>query len=335
MDKVARMAPKERNELFSETAAVLGITPAVVEKDFWVSWVLKKLFEDPGLAPLFMFKGGTSLSKVYGLIERFSEDIDLVLDWRQITEEDPLAPRSNTKQDKFNKAAVEKTIGYVATTLLPALQNLLGEIATCSLDEEKTSNIQIVYPAAFPDNYLRPQVLLEIGALSAWAPSESRRISTFAAQQFPTIFEQPECKVCVISARRTFWDKATILHNETCRPEGKPQNKGYSRHYYDLARLAASPVKQEALDDQELLANVVAYKQQFFCHGWSRYDLACAGSFRLVPDGHVLDAVALDYSAMENMFFGAVPALDEVLQCLLDLEREINQQERTDNGHST
>lgn len=325
MDNVARLTPSERNELFSETAARLGITPAVVEKDFWVSWVLKKLFEDPNLAPLFMFKGGTSLSKVYGLIERFSEDIDLVLDWRQITEQEPFATRSNTQQDKFNKAAVARTNDYVAATLLPALQNLLGEFAACSLDEEKASNIQIAYSAAFPDEYLRPQVLLEIGALSAWAPSELRRISTFAAQQFPELFKQPDCEVRVISAKRTFWDKATILHNETCRPVEKPQNKGYSRHYYDLARLAASPIKREALEDLELLANVVAYKRQFFCHGWSKYDLASPGTFRLVPDGHVSDAVSRDYRAMQNMFFGAVPTMEEILQVLQDLESEINQ----------
>jgi hypothetical protein len=325
MEKVARLAPVERNELFSETASELSITPAVVEKDFWVTWVLKKLFEDAELAPLFMFKGGTSLSKVYGLIQRFSEDIDLVLDWRQVTEEDPLARRSNTQQDRFNKTTVRATEDWVAEKLYPALQKLLGDIVTCSVNEEKRSNVSIDYPAAFPDDYLRPQVLLEIGALSAWMPSELKRIRSYAAEKFPQIFEQPTCEVRVISAKRTFWDKATLLHNETCRPADKHQNKGYSRHYYDIVKLADSQVKREALVDLKLLTDVVAYKKQFFCHSWSRYDLARPGSFRLVPVDHVLNAVSRDYHAMSNMFFGKAPSMEEILQVLRGLEIEINQ----------
>lgn len=324
MDKVAHFSAAERNQLFSETAAQLGITPAVVEKDFWVSWVLMKLFKDPGLAPLITFKGGTSLSKVYGLIDRFSEDIDLMLDWRQVFDEDQLAHRSNTKQDRFNKAAIEKVGQYVATALLPSVQTVLGDVVNCSLDSENQSNIHIAYPVAFPDEYLRSEVLLEIGALSASSPSENRRINTFAAQQFPNLFEQPDCEVRVICARRTFWDKATILHNETCRPPEKAQNLGYSRHYYDLARLAGSPVKKEALQDHNLLSSVVAYKQKFFRHGWSRYDLACPGSFKLVPEGHVLEAVSQDYKAMRNMFFGTILSLEEILEQLQKLEDEIN-----------
>lgn len=104
MDKVARLPAQQRSELFSETATQKGTTPAVVEKDFWVTWVLNRLFQEPDLARLLMFKGGTSLSKVYNLIERFSEDIDLVLDWRVLGRDDPLAERSKTKQAQLNAA---------------------------------------------------------------------------------------------------------------------------------------------------------------------------------------------------------------------------------------
>ncbi len=82
MERIARLSARERSELFSESATQKGTTPAIVEKDFWVTWVLNRIFQQPYLARLLMFKGGTSLSKVYHLIERFSEDIDLVLDWR-------------------------------------------------------------------------------------------------------------------------------------------------------------------------------------------------------------------------------------------------------------
>src|SRR4030066_227244 len=118
MDKVARLPAAERSALFSESAARLGTTPAVVEKDFWVTWVLDRLFRNPELARLLMFKGGTSLSKVYRLIERFSEDIDLILDWRVLSGEDPQAQRSKTQQDKLNQVITERARGFIWGELL-------------------------------------------------------------------------------------------------------------------------------------------------------------------------------------------------------------------------
>jgi predicted nucleotidyltransferase component of viral defense system len=103
MESVAQLSPKDRSDLFAETAARKGMTPAIVEKDFWVCWTLGRLFADPVLSRLLMFKGGTSLSKVFHLIERFSEDIDLILDWRVVVGEDePLADRSAKKQEALN-----------------------------------------------------------------------------------------------------------------------------------------------------------------------------------------------------------------------------------------
>jgi hypothetical protein len=117
MDRVARLPAQQRSELFSETATQKGTTPAVVEKDFWVTWVLSRLFREPDLARLLRFKGGTSLSKVYNLIERFSEDIDLVLDWRVLAGDAPLAERSKTKQAQFNAAINEQAQQYIGGEL--------------------------------------------------------------------------------------------------------------------------------------------------------------------------------------------------------------------------
>ena len=114
MDKVAALSTTERSELFSETAAHRGMTPAIVEKDFWVTWTLDKLFAHPELSRLLMFKGGTSLSKVFGLIERFSEDIDLILDWTILTGEDPEAARNRTQQNRLNQEIDERGQNYIA-----------------------------------------------------------------------------------------------------------------------------------------------------------------------------------------------------------------------------
>lgn len=324
MDTVARYSAAQRRELFSEAAARLDMTPAVVEKDFWVTWVLDRLFATPKLAQLLMFKGGTSLSKVYGLIERFSEDIDLILDWRVLGGDDPLAERSRTRQAELNEAINREAQAYIAGPLLANLVAALAGIGECRIGEDDPHVIEVRYPAAFADTYLRPEVRLEIGPLAAWLPHEEGRISAYAAQAFPDVFARRETTVRTIRAERTFWEKATILHQEAHRPEDSPQPARYSRHYYDLARMAASPVKAAALADRELLASVVAFKQRFYPRPWARYDHAVPGSLRLLPGERMLAAVEADYRAMADMIFGAVPNFADIVAQLRALEDEIN-----------
>jgi len=325
MDTIARMHPKQRSDLFSETAARMGMTPAVVEKDFWVTWVLDCLFRHPELARQLRFKGGTSLSKVYGLIERFSEDIDLILDWRVLAAEDPLATRSKTKQQKLNQAMEDAAVEYIAGMFLDQVRGAMEGVCDGDIDANDGHVLEIRYPAAFSDQYLRPIVRLEVGPLAAWLPHEPREIESYSAQAFPALFQRSWCTVEVIKAERTFWEKATILHHEAHRPDGNPQPPRYSRHYYDLAMMAGSPVKTAALADMQLLADVVDFKQRFYSRGWAKYELARPGTLRLVPQGAVRDAVKADYRAMGEMIFGARPGFDELMAVLQRLEQEINE----------
>lgn len=324
MDKVAALSTAERSELFSETAARRGMTPAIVEKDFWVTWTLGKLFSTPELSRILMFKGGTSLSKVFGLIERFSEDIDLILDWTILTGEDPEAGRSKAKQQKLNQEIDQRGQDYIAGELRQAMSACLAPVCSCEVDTGDRHVLNVRYPGAFGDDYLRPEVRLEIGPLASWLPFGEYPIRPYAAEAFPAVFDRPECRVRAIRAERTFWEKATILHHEANRPEGSVQPPRNSRHYYDLARMAASPVKAAALADLDLLASVVAFKQCFYPRGWARYDMAKPGTMRLVPDGHVLAAVTADYRAMATMIFGDYPAIEVIMGKLQALEDEIN-----------
>ncbi len=323
MDRVAQFPARQRSELFSETATQKATTPALVEKDFWVTWVLNRLFRNPDLARLLMFKGGTSLSKVYHLIERFSEDIDLVLDWRVLGGEDPMAERSKTKQARFNVAINEQAQEFIGGVLLRMVESALDGVCRCRIGDDPFV-IDINYPAAFPDDYLRSEVRLEIGPLASWLPHEDRSISCYAAEIFPDLFGQRECAVKVIKAERTFWEKATILHHEAHRPKGNAQPPRYSRHYYDLAKMAQSPVREKALADPGLLASVVAFKQRFYPRGWARYDLAKPGTLVLLPEGHVLASARSDYHAMKNMIFGEMPDFEKILAVLRMLQEEIN-----------
>jgi hypothetical protein len=130
MDKIAQLPASRRAELFRETAARKAMSPAIVEKDFWVCFVLAKLFADEFVSKKILFKGGTSLSKVYKVIERFSEDIDLILDWTEITGGDPLASRSRTKQDTFNKQLQLNSQSYIRDRLVPRVVEMLPEMPT-------------------------------------------------------------------------------------------------------------------------------------------------------------------------------------------------------------
>lgn len=324
MEKVAALPASERQELFSETAVRRGMSPAIIEKDFWVCWTLSRMFGHEELSRLLMFKGGTSLSKVFHLIERFSEDVDLILDWQVVAGEDPMASRSNSRQEALNKQIDEKAMDYIAGKLAAMVNASIHPVCACKSDTSDGHVLNIRYPAAFPDDYLRPEVRLEIGPLASWLPFGEYQMRPYAAETFPDVFDSPDCTVQAIKAERTFWEKATILHHEAHRPSGSVQPPRYSRHYYDLAMMAASTVKDSALADLKQLSDVVDFKMKFYRRGWARYDLAKPGSLKLIPGDKVLKAVRRDYIDMRNMIFGVYPAFDEVLATLQLLEDEIN-----------
>lgn len=325
MDKVASLVEEQRRKLFTETARKMNTTPAIIEKDFWVVWILDKIFADDRLNKILMFKGGTSLSKVFDLIGRFSEDIDLILDWREVTQEDPEAERSSkSKQVKFNEQVNEDAKVYIGDTLLPIISEIVDPLCSCVLDKEDEFNINITYPSSFDDPYLRSKILLEIGPLASWLPSDNFEISAYAAEKFPSLFGKINCKVNAIVAKRTFWEKATILHQESNRDQRKILPPRYSRHYYDLAIMAQSQVKGEALADLKLLEQVVEFKQKFYPAAWAKFEDAKPGTLKLLPEDFRMDTLAKDHKAMGHMIFDKQLSFEEIIETLKSLEDEIN-----------
>lgn len=325
MDSLARLPVKERAEIFQETSERLQITPEAVEKDFWVVWVLGRLFASEFLGPKILFKGGTSLSKVFGLIDRFSEDIDLILDWTALEIENPLMDRSRTRQDRFNKAVPITAQSYLEDTFLPEVNWQLEGLCEAGMEVGAPDVIAIRYPSTFRNAYLRPEIRLEIDPLAQWIPNTRYAVRSYVAEVFPDLFEIPDQEVQVIRPERTFWEKATILHHEAHRPEHSAVPVRYSRHYYDLYLMSQDAVvKAAALGDLDLLASVVAFKQKFYPRGWARYDMAKPGTLRLVPPERVLESMRRDYSAMGEMIFGRHPSWEEIVQGLASLEAEIN-----------
>jgi hypothetical protein len=174
--------------------------------------------------------------------------------------------------------------------------------------------------------YIRPAVRLEIGPLASWVPSSTYSIEAYAAQAFPEAFFNPVFEVIAIDVERTFWEKATILHQEAHRPGAIPPR--YSRHYYDLYKLSESPIRSAALANLTLLRSVVEFKERFYYSSWARYDLAVPGSFRLSPPDSQLPALERDYRAMRDMFYREPPTFGAILAGLAALEQEINAEKR-------
>lgn len=326
MPHLDMFSARDLEDLCLETSSRLKITPVVVEKDYWTCWVLDRLFSDPFVSEQIMFKGGTSLSKVFGLIERFSEDIDLILNWEMLKEKmGPIeAQRSKTGQDKFNKQSVEISREYLKEEFHDTVRKVLGETVQTKIPDDEPDVIEITYPRSFEDPYLRPGIRLEIGPLAGWEPNDQFTITPYAAEAFPALFSNPRVSVRAISDERTFWEKATILHQEAHRPADKDQPVRYSRHYYDLMRMAFSAKRQNYLERTDLLEEVVSFKKKYYPCGCASYDSAKSGSMKLVPARERIKALAFDYQKMKTMIFGEIPEFGSILEALQDLEDSIN-----------
>ena len=344
MDKFAREAASERSAVFGETGARRGVASIIIEKDFWVCWTLKRLFElQQADAPKLVFKGGTSLSKAYAAIRRFSEDIDLSFDRADLGYEGDRNPESEGLSKKQSAKLIDELMldveKHIAGKVLPALRDSittqLGEAAkagwSLEIDGNDQQTLNFHYPAALAQpeyqgiTYITPRVKLEFGARGDPWPTEEKAIRPYAAEEFPDLFEQAECTVTVLAARRTFWEKATALHAEAHRPKDSAAPQYFSRHYYDVAMLVDTPEGEAATKDFDLLAQVVRHKAVYFRSSWAGYDTARPGTLRLMPAVERMKDLRADYQAMQAMMFDEnPPSFDEVLERIDKLQSTIN-----------
>lgn len=172
--------------------------------------------------------------------------------------------------------------------------------------------------------YVNPQVVLELGTHAEFVPRADFTIRSFVAEEFPKLMKDGDVHVVALLAKRTFWEKVTILHAEFHRPADKALPDRYSRHYYDVAMMARGPIRAEALADMALLDQVVIHKQTFYPSDWAHYAAAHPGSLRLLPAPERIVALERDYRNMGVMLFGAPPPFAAVMEALKALEEEIN-----------
>ena len=330
MNRFLKLSGEEKREVFQAVSLSMGLRPDIVEKDFWVCFMLHHLFHDCKYKDAFVFKGGTSLSKAYHVIERFSEDIDIILDWRKIvsTEEDPWNDRSKTKQDQYNKLVNARAAVFYASDLVPCLnselEEILGSGQWVAVDENDEMVINFYYPQLFEVEYLRDKVRLEIGPLAEWLPSHVTDIQSFVSEKFPQLFDRKVTEILTIDVERTFWEKLTILHKMANFPENKNLPPRYARHLYDVYCMTNSPVKEQAFARKELLEKDVIFKQKFYYAKSAHYETATLKEISLIPADHIMDAVKQDYAAMKNMIYGDYPGFETIIEQLKELEMEVH-----------
>lgn len=324
----------ERQTYITQAALRRGLSPVIVEKDFWVCWLLGILFQSR-FADALVFKGGTSLSKVFGAIDRFSEDIDLSLDPGFLNLDTPAENASRNKTKQWMEKAEAACGEAVRETLLPELENavtaVIGRRATpwfeFVIDEiTKSPVLYFHYPTNEPTGfaYLKRSVKLEFGSLTDQKPTGRHPIVPWIAETFPSAFPDWHCEVVALQIERTFWEKATILHTEFHRPVDKPMPDRFSRHYADTAALATHKAVSGAIRQHDLRDRIVVWKGRFFGSGWARYDLAKPGTFRLVPPPDRVAGLERDYRAMRDMYLSEPPTFEKVLATLDELEKRIN-----------
>ena len=286
-----------------------------------------------------IFKGGTSLSKAYTAIERFSEDVDLSLSRHDLgfsDERDPEKPGISGKETRRRiDAMVAACKMAIRDRFVPEMRrdftSVIGSTGwSVELDTADAQTIIFSYPHSELSEGLpkaiRPVIRLEMGARSDDWPAQERTIQPYAAEVFPDVFEVPSCQVHVLNARRTFWEKATLLHAEYHRPEDKSSSEGLSRHYYDLYQLSLRDIGKEAVEDLDLLARVVTHKRLFFSSAWAHYETAVPGGIHLVPSEARMDSLRTDYMRMREMIFGDAPAWEHIVAGLRKLEHQMNEE---------
>lgn len=332
-EQFMQLPASDQADILTSVAQPLKKAPVVLEKDIWVCWALEALFTMPERLPM-AFKGGTALSKVYNIIERFSEDVDITLDYRGFVDEIKGEP-SKSASKKIGEQLKEFVANHSKSVVKPYFENLLSKQFPGRQHSVRVSEngeeLRIYYPSVFEEQssrYLATNVLIEFGGRNITEPNEEHLVRPYAADVLPEL-EFPEATVTVLAISRSFWEKATLIHVECNRTEFKASADRLSRHWYDMACLHRSGKLQHAIADRALLADVIKYKKLFYNAGYANYDDCLAASLKLVPGKGFVEALGKDFQQMidAGMFYGT-PSFDEIMKDIGELERLINAADR-------
>lgn len=326
----------DKSDLLQVAGQKLGRPPHLLEKDIWVVAVLSVMFGS-GTGAHTTFKGGTSLSKAYRVIERFSEDIDLTVDIRHLVvdEESPEEFEGmSRKRAKKLKERIETELlpELLGSRVVPHLEAKLPAETTVSLQSEKPSNIVVSYPSVLTRSgrtdappYISAEVLMEFGGLSTAEPRYEAAISCDIAQFEAADVAFPAASVYVMGIERTFWEKVTAVHS-FCKRGRVRSAQRLSRHWYDIARIAASQHADACIKDRTTAALVANFKTVFYPGGGVSYEDTVTGRLQLSPEGVLRNALETDYSRMvqDGMFEGEAMTFEQLIRDCADIAERLN-----------
>lgn len=304
-DAFLHLPVTDRREALSVAADQSGRPAHLLEKDVWVVWALAALYGS-ALGEHLVFKGGTSLSKAYGVIRRFSEDVDLTYDIRTIApdlvgDNGEALPKTRSEEKRWSSEVRKRLPEWVAETAQPVIADALAAqalVATIRVEGEK---LFIDYEAIAADSgYVAPSVMLEFGARSTGEPASLRDIACDASGLVEGVVF-PTARPRVMHAERTFWEKATAIH-VFCLQE-RLRGDRFARHWHDVVRLDEAGLAEAAFADRELANAVARHKGMFFAEKAADrspidYVAAVNGGLQLVPGGDASKALQEDYGRM-------------------------------------
>ena len=322
-----------RRDILASAPNDLGLPALVLEKDVWICWVLKHLFENPNRLPM-VFKGGTSLSKVFDIIRRMSEDLDITVDCRSAFE--PLNARASRNQKDKRKLEIQEFLRkYWVEHLQPHLTQMAKEhlgITNLEFEIETDERVWMSYPSAVQksmENYIPERILLEFGGRNITEPNAQYTVDSYLGKTvLADTLDFPQAKVIALVAERTLWEKITLLHAESHRPEFTANAaERMSRHWYDVYKLVGTDICERSLSDRALLESVVAAKEELYRSSYSSYQLCLEKQFKLLPDKDGLKTLSGDFRKMieAGMFFpDEDPSFDKIIETIRGVEQRLN-----------
>jgi hypothetical protein len=333
-DLFLKLSADDRREALGVAAASSGRPLHLLDKDVWLVWILDVLFQSP-FATHLVFKGGSSLSKAYQIISRFSEDVDLTYDIRALAPDlvgedaEPLPP-NRSQEKRWTKEIRARLPIWIRDQVAPVIARALSEQglpAELSMDGEK---VFIEYePLAKGSGYTRPAVMLEFGARSTGEPWEIRPIRCDAADHLAGV-AFPTASPRVMRPERTFWEKATAIHVFCAQGEFRGGDR-FARHWHDLTRLDRAGIAKTAIADHVLALAVARHKTVFFAEKSPDgvpidYEAAVSGALRLVPHDEALESLSRDYARMveDGLLFDEAEPFDELLDHCRELQKRAN-----------
>ena len=322
------LSRKDRSDLLQIAADQLGRQIEVVEKDIWVVEILRILFES-SIGSDLTFKGGTSLSKVYRVIDRFSEDIDLTINVKRVlpdktvdSEYPPSSSQAGKWKDRVRKVELPRIMN---DQVIPLLKNELPDDVVV---EYIDGDVFVYYSKTTPrysdaPDYIKPVVRIEPGGISTGTPNHRVEIDCdIKGAEVASAIEFPRATPTVMAIQRTFWEKATLVHFACVK--GRKDWKDYARHWYDLIRIFESKYGLDCINDAVAARSTVVFKGWFYSDKLVDYDEAITGQIQIVPSEIMQTAMELDYRAMNSMFESEPYSFETLINKCAKLEKTMN-----------